>query len=307
MPNWIGDFLMALAVVKRKAADPSYAVSLIIPEKLESLAFLVDDFPTLIYRRSDRKAFANTLREVKEGEFKTLFILPHSFSSAYFGFRTGVKRRRGIRAEGRSILLSDRVAASHATRHNHLTCEYSRVLETEYVPPDRWRGVSFDSQAEFSSDIVLCPGAAFGPAKKWPHYAELVKLMPERRFTILGNARDRAEGERIASLFPGRVKNIAGQTTLKQAFSIIASASAVVANDSGLMHAAGYLGTPVAGIYGSTSPVWTRPLGRRVRIAAAQCGCSPCFKRECSRSGDQYVCQESIPAERVVRLLGEMV
>lgn len=307
MPNWIGDFLMALAVVRRKSRESPSDLTIIIPEKLKSLGFLVNDYPTELYVRSSGEAFRSTVSRVKNENFDKMYILPHSFSSAYFAFRTGIKRRRGLKAEARSLLLTDRVEASFATRAKHLTREYSYVLETEYVSPEVWEGAELELLNGLSSEIVLCPGAAYGPSKKWRGYAELVKNLADREFIILGSQKDRGEADLITSVSPDRVRNMAGRTSLEEAFSIIASASAVVSNDSGLMHAAGYLGTPVVGIYGSTSPDWTRPLGKNVRIARSECDCTPCFKRECVRTDDLYRCQKEISASTVAELLDQII
>jgi heptosyltransferase-2 len=77
----------------------------------------------------------------------------------------------------------------------------------------------------------------------------------------------------------------------------MAAAKAVVSNDSGLMHMAGFIGTPLVGLFGSTSPVWTRPLGRRSVIMQSGEPCAPCFARTC-RYG-HYRCQENIAPEAV--------
>src|SRR5256714_14555970 len=81
---------------------------------------------------------------------------------------------------------------------------------------------------------VLCPGAEYGPAKRWPYFAELAARLPSA-VVLLGSAND----AKAAAGVPGT--NLVGKTTLDEAIDLIAGATAVVSNDSGLMHVAAAL------------------------------------------------------------------
>ena len=312
MPNWIGDLVLGLAVAlrKRKAeAHGSRDFSLIVPERLCGLARLLCDLPVIPLRRRPAAARWESVRSVREQLFAKLYLLPHSFSSALFGFFTRIPVRRGVAMELRSLLLTERIAPFVASRDRHLTHEYAKVLETEAVDPALWKGTGLQSPVKLSADwtgaIVLCPGAVYGPAKQWPHFDELVRLLPEYRFVIAGDGKDRSEAARIASLAPSRIVTLAGETTLEEAAAIIAEASLVVSNDSGLLHVAGFLGTPCIGIYGSTSSTWTRPVGGSVRIAHGSCPRAPCFRRVCPEK--HYHCLGSIAPETVAAMARELL
>ena len=305
MPNWIGDFVMALSVIARKAAEPDISLTLLVPEHLVRLSCLISSLPVLAYRRSNRSESLETIKMVKNAGFDKLYLLPHSFSSAWFGFRTGISARRGISSEQRRILLTESVSSRASNRNKHLTREYSTVLETSFIEPDLWSGMGLDaSDPEYEGAVVLCPGAAYGPAKKWPEFNVLIRLMHEKEIVILGDKSDMDLALKIAHHMPHRVHNLTGTTSIEEAVSIISGASVVISNDSGLMHIAGFLGVPVVGIYGSTSPNWTRPLGNAVRIASANLDCSPCYKRTCSKK--HYSCLLRVSAESVVQLASEI-
>jgi heptosyltransferase-2 len=281
MPNWIGDLILAIAVAVRQKRRERRELTLIVPEKLCGLAALLCDQPIIPCRRENRAAWFGSIKSVKERRFSKLYILPHSFSSALFGFLTRIPSRRGVSDELRSLMLTDRLPRSVSSRSRHLTYEYSAVLETPYSEPEAWTGVTIAGPAGYAGAVVFCPGAAYGPAKQWPRFAELALLLDHQRIVIIGDQRDRATGDLIATRSPGRIVNLAGATTLEDAAGIIASASLVVSNDSGLLHLAGFLGTPSIGIYGSTSEVWTRPLGATLRTATGVCRRAPCYERTC--------------------------
>lgn len=305
MPNWIGDLLLALSVVERKKNAEKCALSLIVPERLSGLTKLLCSLPVIPCRRTTVRDFFNSIDTVKSASFSRLYLLPHSFSSALFAFLCGIPYRRGVSADMRGFLLSERLPPAAAARSRHLTYEYSEVLETPYSDPSSWKGLPINISGEHAGSIVFCPGAAYGPAKRWPHFQELAHIFSNRKIVILGDAEDRSDAEQIAEALPDHVTNYAGATSLETAAAIIAGASVLISNDSGLLHLAGFLGTPCVGIYGSTSPAWTRPLGHAVRIAAGSCLRSPCFERTCP-IGD-YHCLLNIKPETVALCAQEIM
>jgi heptosyltransferase-2 len=119
--------------------------------------------------------------------------------------------------------------------------------------------------------------------------------MPKEQIVLLGGRNDSA-GIDIKK-YGGRVTDLTGNTSLTEAASVISAARVVIANDSGLMHLAAYSGTPVVGIFGSTNPEWTRPLGARSEYVYTREKCSPCFKRSCQHG--HYNCLRGITPEQL--------
>ncbi|MBD3391197.1 MAG: lipopolysaccharide heptosyltransferase II [Chitinivibrionales bacterium] len=304
MPNWIGDFVLALSVVERMAMHRGIRPTLIVPRWLIELANLLTDFPIIAYDRDSRNQWRASRRRVARRKFESIYLLPFSFSSAWFAFWTGIPRRRGIRKDGRGILLTERLKPSVRDRSRHLLAEYCAVLDMEYRAPDRWEPKLIEAFEKYRGCVVLCPGATYGPAKRWDGFGELEELLGDERIVLLGTEGDADAYEKGPLSARSHVEDLTGKTGLAKAAGIIAAAKAVVSNDSGLMHLAGYIGTPVVGIFGSTSPRWTRPLGNAVRIACSDESCSPCFEREC-RFG-HYDCLKSITAMRVRDLMEEI-
>jgi heptosyltransferase-2 len=135
--------------------------------------------------------------------------------------------------------------------------------------------------------IVLAPGAEYGPAKRWPprHFAALASLVvtewPESSVVLLGSAKERALATEIAALSGQHVVNVCGETSLADAIALIASASGVVSNDSGLMHVAAAFARPQVAVFGSSDPRHTPPRSTRARVEWLHLECSPCFERNC--------------------------
>jgi len=303
MPNWIGDAVLALAVLQQKK---DAAITLAAPPHLVPLCTVLADYPVIPYVRSPHGKFRTTLTALRKEHFSVVYVLPTSFSSAWLAWRSGIHRRRGIAREMREIFFTEILPRSLHSSTSHIINEYAAVTEAPLLSPSDWEGYTLESAAQYAGCIVLCPGSKYGPTKRWPGYANLIGLLPkEQHIVLLGDRADEDNAKAIASAAPGRVYNLIGQTTLAQAAAIIAGARLVVANDSGLMHVAGYLGTPVVGIFGSTSPVWTRPLGKHVRVITAQVPCSPCFEKLCRYK--HYNCLKSITPEAVAACAADLI
>jgi lipopolysaccharide heptosyltransferase II len=152
--------------------------------------------------------------------------------------------------------------------------------------------------------ISLCPGAEYGPAKRWlpDRYADVVKQISDSlacRWRLVGTAKDRAVADEIVSLAgnPANVENLCGQTTLSELIQILRESHLLLTNDTGTMHLAALLGVRTVAIFGSTEPALTGPLGIGHAIVRRRVECSPCFLRECPID---FRCMKEIESQQVV-------
>ncbi|NTV60761.1 MAG: lipopolysaccharide heptosyltransferase II, partial [Chlorobiaceae bacterium] len=292
LPNWIGDMLLALSIVERLPERRRLQTTLLVPDKMSGLVGLLSDLPRIEFSRADTQQRERTVQTVRRGVFHTIYLLPFSFSSAWFARKTGIPVRRGLSREMRRFLLTGPLPGNLRDKSRHITYEYAEILDTPSTPPEAWPGIKVKPDESHAGSIVYCPGAAYGPAKKWRHFPELALLQERDKIIVLGTVEDRESAQEILRHAPGRVTDLTGRTSLTEAAVIMSGARAVISNDSGLMHLAAYIGTPVIGLFGSTSPIWTRPLGKRSLAMNVPEPCAPCFDRVCRYR--HYKCLENI-------------
>ncbi|MDR2613590.1 MAG: lipopolysaccharide heptosyltransferase II [Deltaproteobacteria bacterium] len=137
--------------------------------------------------------------------------------------------------------------------------------------------------------LALAPGASYGSAKRWPaaSFAAAARMLLEgrrgARAVVLGGRGELAACEDTARGLAGGPPclNLAGRTSLGECAAVLARADLALTNDSGLMHLACAVGTPVAAPFGPTDPVATGPLGARAAVIRTPAPCAPCLRREC--------------------------
>jgi len=247
-----------------------------------------------------------------KADFQQAYVLPNSWKSALVPFFAKIPERIGYHGEARYFLLNRRFRKSTLSR---LVDRYAALAGEFATPTPEPRLTSTPEQQQTAraalglpldaAPIIFCPGAEYGPAKRWPihHYAALAKKL-DQPVWIVGSTKDIPVGVAIEQRSEGAALNLCGRTNLEQAIDLIASARAVVSNDSGLMHVAAALERPMVALYGSSSPGYTPPLSQRATILSLGLDCSPCFKRECPLGPpDTLRCLEDITPERVLAAL----
>ena len=244
-----------------------------------------------------RRALGKALRAQGYGQ---AIVLPNSFKSALVPFFARIPRRTGWRGEMRFGLLNDLRLLPEAALPLMAQRFVALGMERGAAPPAEVplpRLVVDPASAalcrsEFGLDparplLSLCPGAEFGSAKRWPpaFFAELAReyLGRDWQVALFGSGGDRAACHQVwrESGSQAHCHDLAGCTSLAQVVDMLSLSSAVVSNDSGLMHIAAALERPLVVIYGATSPGFTPPLSGGAAIIASELDCAPCFQREC--------------------------
>jgi len=234
------------------------------------------------------------------GRYDWSILLPNSWKSALTPFAARIPRRTGWLGEFRYALLNDtqrldKKRFTMTVQHFVVLADLANARELPEIQPPRL-DVKMVNIQQAMSDLSLvkqarrpvlglCPGAEFGPAKRWPaeYFAELAKSYSENGWDIwlFGSKKDHEICQSINQMARDCCIDLSGRTSLAQAVDLMAFTEAVVSNDSGLMHVAAALNKPLVAIYGSSDPGFTPPLNQKHSIVSRKLECSPCFQREC--------------------------
>jgi heptosyltransferase II len=301
-PSWVGDAILSeplIAMLREPLEAP--IVDVLAPpwcapvyERVRGIRTIIEN--PLAHRElglARRRALGKSLRN---NGYTRALILPNSFKSALVPWFAQIPRRTGYATEARRILLTDarradwrvyprlvdRFVALAAARFEWVPTTSAPVLVPNAANASE--AVRVLGLATHRPIAILCPGAEFGPAKRWPteHFVTLARRFIDSGYAVwlVGSPNDRPAADPIAAAVP-EVRNAAGRTDLGTAIDLLALASVVVSNDSGLMHAAAAVGRPLVAMFGSSSPEYTPPLSPLARIAKIEIACSPCFQRVC--------------------------
>lgn len=303
-PAWVGDTVMAqpmFELLHQRHANLALDV-LAPPFTLPLLArmpqvrrAIVARFGHGELRFGERRRLA---RELQAEHYDQAIVLPNSLKSALIPLLAKIRVRTGFRGEMRYGLLNDlrrldaRALPKMVQRFAALAldpgAQLPQVLPSPRLTANRLNAENIIKNQTLKSDLpiaVFCPGAEYGPAKRWPaeHFATLAAQAERQGYAVwlIGSPKDTAIGDEIVRASEGACVNLCGRTTLEDAIDLIALAAVVVTNDSGLMHVAAALERPLLALYGSSSPAFTPPLAPNARIVKIDIACSPCFKREC--------------------------
>ena len=316
-PAWVGDMVMAHAIVPG-LAERGHDVHFLAPPTTTPLAARmpgvqathdIDVRHGQLGLRERRRA-GQHLRKLA---FDNAIVLPNSFKSALPPFFANIPKRTGFRGEMRYGLLND-LRSADPQRWPRLVDRFGALADVPPAPPrlradsaagrrlaERWR-------LPLNKPVVaLCPGAEYGPAKRWPtaRFAALAQqcVGVGAAVWVLGGSGEKRDGAAIAE--QSGATDLTGKTSLTDVIDLLAFASVAVSNDSGLMHVAAALDIPVVAIYGSTSPACTPPLASRVAIVEEALPCRPCFQRRCPL--DHTNCLRGIGVERVFAEVRKLV
>jgi len=328
-PAWVGDMMMSQVLLKLiKAQHPDAPIDVIAPPHSAPLLARMPEVRHFIplaigHGKLELKIRYEMAKSLRATGYQQAYVLPNSFKSAFIPFLAKIPKRTGWLGECRLGLLNDvrfldksalplmiqRFAALAFPRNAPLptTLPWPALNVDEAVVASTLQAVGLSKPTK--PILALCPGAEFGPAKRWPayHYAEVAKQKLAEGYDVwlLGSPKEQADAAEIMAITDQRCVDLTGKTSLAQAIDLLSLASIVVSNDSGLMHIAAALQRPLVVLYGSSSPGFTPPLSDKVEILSLHLPCSPCFKRECPLG--HLKCLVDLMPAQVLTAIGKLV
>lgn len=302
-PSWVGDSVMAQPLYRRlQEKHPDLELHVFAPQWTRPLLARMPEVAKTHFNPFEHGQLQlltryKVARQLQAEKFDQAIVLPNSLKSALVPFFARIPLRTGYLGEIRKGVLNDIRILDEIALPKMVDRFYALGDENtspSTVAPYPILNVNSETQQDtikelnlnFDGPIVaFCPGAEYGPAKKWPehHFAALAKQYKEDGFSIciFGSNKDQETAQRINELSGQICIDLCGKTTLAQAIDLLALTQIVICNDSGLMHIAAALGRPLVALYGSSSPDFTPPLTDKAQILNLHLDCSPCFERVC--------------------------
>ena len=321
LTNWVGDCVMNTPFLARLrelfpqarivALGRKNVASLLSPHPHVDEVWAIDD--------QSQHGFFTTAKRLKGLNADLGFLLPNSMKSAALFAFGGVRNRVGYDRDGRRLLLTHPVPLRPEDLAVHEVKYYLRLLsrwETQARDPHPLlltvtQEESTDMAAWLAAQGVglkdfvvgVNPAAFFGTAKRWPaeRFAEAARHFAasrNARVVVTGLPQERDVAEAVCAAGGPAFVNAAGKMSLRQLMAFLQRCNLFLTNDSGAMHIASALGTPLVAVFGSTDWVTTAPLSPLARLVRVDTPCAPCLLRHCPID---HRCMTGVTPEMVVK------
>jgi heptosyltransferase-2 len=328
--NWVGDTVLSYPAVQQlKTLFPKSHLAILVP------SYLVDLWKTFPYVDEiipfQKKGGIGSIWEdlnlsqsLKERNFDLAVILPRSFRSAFHIYLARIPIRIGYRSEGRSLFLTHGIRRTKEILQGHRVHYYEKLIEPlgkmESSPSPqiflreedrKWADRALKDLGILDGKplIGMNPGATYGLAKCWypDRFGELGKRLAEKwqgRIILFGKEEEHPIIYEILRHLGRKGVDLAGKTGLLQLAALLERCVLLVTNDTGTMHVATGVGTPVVALFGSTPPLTTGPWGEGHVVLKKDVPCSPCWKRICPTD---HQCMELITVDEVEEVVDQQL
>ena len=320
-PNWIGDSVLALPAIQSLSQNiPESQVWVAAKEWVQGI-FVSHDFIKGTIPLPDADSFKHlkeSANKIKTYDFDAGVLFTNSFASALHFYLAKIPERWGYSRDGRGFLLTRRISARKLKNSCHQADYYTKLISRlgyEAAPPTLFLPLTQEEKKEARERllslgvdlkrplIIINPGASYGPAKRWPaeRFAELGSLLQDQnKATVLitGSRNEEEVAESISSLMTKIPINLTGQTPLRTLAALISQSNLFITNDSGPMHMANALKTPVIVVFGPTDPSVSGPYQEPALVIKKDVPCWPCSYRDCPFD---HRCMRNISAEEVYK------
>lgn len=303
-PNWIGDSILATSAIESLSENfPQAQIWIAAKDWVKDLFSSCDFIKGIIPlpATNDFKSLINSAQKIKNLGFSTGVLFTNSFSSALLFYLSKIPQRWGYSRDGRSFLLTKGIVSKKEEGGSHQVYYYMNLiagLGLKASPPHLSFPLSQEEKTKAKEMlislnldlnqplIILSPGASYGPSKRWPaeKFARLASLLQKKKkanILIVGYQDEARLAESISSEMSKKPISLTGKTSLRQLAGLISHADLFITNDSGPMHMANALKTPVVAVFGPTDPIITGPFQEPSVVIKKDVTCWPCSYREC--------------------------
>ncbi|SFV66605.1 ADP-heptose--lipooligosaccharide heptosyltransferase II [hydrothermal vent metagenome] len=244
-----------------------------------------------------RKILGKSLK----GKYDLAIILPITWKSALVPFFANIPERIGFLGEMRFGLINNKIKLNK--QKTPLMVDRYLLMLSQKITKDLYPKFNINTQI-IQKSVALCPGASYGPAKKWPveYFYELAEKLTNKGYLcfIFGSQAEKKDADKIKNNNP-KITNYVGKLTLKESIKKMSEMEIIISNDSGLMHIASALNKKVIAIFGSSTPKHTPPLNDKAIILQTDEKCRPCFAKTCRF--DHYNCLKNISVSDILKVI----
>jgi heptosyltransferase-2 len=323
--NWLGDAVMSLPAIRAmRQVFPHAHIAIAASPWVADLYARETSIDRIIPYTGSRRAFAARLRVER---FDGAILLQNAFDAALIAWLARIPERIGYNRDARGLLLTRAIPVPEPgdiPRHERFyyleLLRRAGVIERfpstdairlEGIEAARESGARHLAALGMALPVIgISPGAAYGNAKRWlpDRFAEVARAWQRVSAAVLifGSASERPLCEEIAAYLSGRrieVRNLAGQTTLREFIDLAAVCRLFLTNDSGAMHVASALAVPTVAVFGATDDATTGPTGPLARVVREHAECSPCLLRDCPID---HRCMTRVTADQVAAVALEL-
>jgi heptosyltransferase II len=326
--NWLGDAVMSLPAIRtiREIFPHAHLAVLARPwvADLYARERAIDRVIPYTAQRGIR-AKLNFAAMLRREHFDAAILLQNAFDAALITWLAGIPHRIGYNRDGRGLLLTQAVPVpepGEIPRHERF---YYLELLRRAGMMERWpetdaiRLDGIEAAREAGSlhlsrlgiegpALGISPGAAYGNAKRWfpDRFAAVARTLSPQAVLLFGSGGERALCQTVADSLKDSgmvVRNLAGETNLREFINLAAACRLFLTNDSGAMHVSSALGVPTVAVFGATDDTTTGPTGPLARVVREHAECSPCLLRECPID---HRCMSAVTAERTAAVALEL-
>ena len=320
-PNWLGDIILSIPLLK-SLRSKGHHITYMAPKSYQPIInkikeidlFIPTSFTSGKLEFRKRRVLGHSLRQT----FDQSYILPNSWKSAHIAYAAKIPHRAGFLGEVRWGMLTH----IHRKPLDPLisTAQKFLSLSGASLTPEYYPQLQINNEQQqklintyglnpHKKILALCPGAIFGPSKRWPlyHFISLTTFFPTHEWDIylFGGPLEKNLADEFSSRCPREFYNFVGKLSLDEMTDLLSLASVSVTNDSGLLHVSAALNLKIVALYGSTHPKIAPPLCKHHRIHYLNLPCQPCKKRICPLS--HLKCLHDVTAEEVYQSIEQLL
>jgi heptosyltransferase-2 len=334
VPNWIGDVVLstpALHLLRR--SFPSASITALARKWVAPALEANHDVDRIIIME-EKESYFELARKIMADKFDTGILFPNSFSSALLFWLARIPKRVGYSTDCRSLLLTQFISRPSDFKKEHQVLYYLQLIEKylsatknsnqrsnqktvkliwNITEEEKAQANELLQKANISSQkklVGINPGAAHGPAKRWfpERFAEVGNKLIEKydvEIVIFGSPDERKIATSITKMMRFKSLNFAGETNLRISAALISRCALFITNDTGAMHIAAALGTPIVAIFGPTDPERTAPWGNGHVIVQKKIRCSPCMRKKCLER--HHKCMKEVGTQEVLKAIEQQL